>query len=226
MADQTKYVANRIRLADWVIGGSLLLTLLWNGTCGVLGTGWMGASLIVALNWLIFVVYLIKSRDRWVGRLMLLSVVAGLVELLADRWLVDVTGTLVYHPGGPFIVRSPLYMPFAWGAVLVQTAYVGGRLLETIGLGPAVLLTGLLGAVTIPLYEWWAKGAIWWYYQNTRMWGAVPLYIILGEFLIAGGLVVLIHRLVERPWWLVLLLGVVQGLWIWLSYALAFALVG
>ena len=219
-------MARRLRTSDWVIGGTLFLTLLWNGTCSLLGPGWVGAALIVTINWLVFIVYFLARRDGLIGRLMLLAVVAGWVELLADRWLVDVTKTLVYQPGGPFVVRSPLYMPFAWGVVLIQTAYIGWRLLGPLGRSLAALLTGLVGAVTIPLYEWWAKGAVWWYYRDTCMWGVVPLYIILGEFLIAGALVLLVERLEERPWWMAPVLGAVQGLWIWVSYAVAFALVG
>lgn len=214
------------RSRDWIIGGTLALTLLWNGLCSLLAPGWIGASIITALNWLIFIGYFLWSRNRLTGRLLLLAMVAGWTELLADRWLVDVTETLVFHPGGPFVVRSPLYMPFAWGVVLVQTAYIGWRLSQKIDLGWAVVLTGLLGAATIPLYEWWAKGAVWWFYEQTQMWGPVPLYIIMGEFLIAGGAVLLVWRLEERPWWLAPILGGVQGLWIWAAYALAFALVG
>ena len=67
---------------------------------------------------------------------------------------------------------------------------------------------------------------MWWYYRDVRMWGVVPLYIILGEFLIAGALVLLVERLEKWPWWMGLLLGVVEGLWIWISYVVAFALVG
>ena len=215
-----------LRSSDLIIGGTLFLTLLWNGICSLLAPGWMAASAIVAINWLIFFVYSCVCRDSLVGRLMLLAVVAGWVELLADRWLVDATGTLVYHSGGPFVVCSPLYMPFAWGVVLVQTAYVGWRLLKSLGKVRGVLITSLLGATIIPLYEWWAKGAAWWYYQDTAMWGAVPLYIILGELLIAGGLVLLIERLDERPWSMVLLLGVGQGFLIWAAYAASYSLVG
>jgi len=181
---------------------------------------------IVGINWLIFIVYFFVRRDKLVGRLMLFAVTAGWVELLADWWLVDITGTLVYQPGGPFVLCSPLYMPFAWGAVLIQTAYVGGRIWEMRGQKLAILFTGLLGAATIPFYEWWAKGAMWWYYQDTRMWGVVPLYIILGEFLIASGLVLLVNRLYERSWRVALFLGMVQGLWIWICFAVAFMLVG
>ncbi len=216
----------RLHTLDWVIGGSLLLTLLWNGICSLFAPGWVAASAIVSINWSVFIVCLYVCRDRLLGRLMLLAVLAGWVELLADKWLVDVTRTLVYQAGGPFVLRSPLYMPFAWGAVLVQTAYIGWRILDSLGRGQAVILTGLLGAVTIPFYELWAEGADWWYYRDARMWGAVPFYIILGEFLIAGGLVLLLDRLEERPWWAVTILGVGQGLWIWVSYVVAFALVG
>lgn len=219
-------MTKQLHTSDLVIGGTLFLTLLWNGTCSLFAPGWIAASVITGLNWLVFVVHFLARRDRLVGRLMLLGGIAGWVELLADRWLVDVTRTLVYQPGGPFVVRSPLYMPFAWGVVLIQTAYVGWRILESLGRGGAVLLTGLLGAATIPLYEWWAKRAMWWYYRDVRMWGVVPLYIILGEFLIAGALVLLVERLEKWPWWMGLLLGVVEGLWIWISYVVAFALVG
>lgn len=216
----------RLRISDWVIGGSLLLTLLWDGVCSLFGPGWIAACIIVGIDWLIFIVYVLSCRDYLVGRLMLFAVVAGWVELLADRWLIVVTETLVYQPGGPFVVNSPLYMPFAWGVVLVQTAYVGWRILKSLGLVPAILLTSLLGTATIPVYEWWAKGAVWWYYRYARMWGVVPFYIILGEFLITGGLVLLLYLLEERPWWVALLFGVVQGLWIWVCYVVAFVLIG
>ncbi len=212
--------------SDWVIGGSLFLTLLWNGTCSLFSPGWIAASLICGINWIIFIVYFLIKRNQLLKRLMLFAIVAGWVELLTDKWLVDITNSLVYQPGGPFVIRSPLYMPFAWGVVLIQTGYIGWRLLKFMGRGPTILLTGTLGASTIPLYEWWAKGAMWWYYQDTRMWGVVPIYIILGEFMIAGGLVLLVERLEEKFLWVTLLFGVIQGLWIWFCYVVAYSLVG
>ncbi len=217
---------SRLYISDWVIGGTLLLTLLWNGTCSLFSPGWIAAGLIVGINWVIFIVYFLVCRDQLLKRLMLFAIVGGWVELLADRWLVDITNSLVYQPGGPFVIRSPLYMPFAWGVVLIQTGYLGWRFLKLMGRGPAILLTGTLGASTIPLYEWWAKGAMWWHYQDTRMLGVVPLYIILGEFMITGGLVLLVERLEEKFLWVSPLLGVIQGLWIWFCYAVAFSLVG
>ena len=97
---------------------------------------------------------------------------------------------------------------------------------STEGSGMGIFLTGILGVATIPLYEWWANGALWWFYRNTRMWSVVPVYIILGEFFIAGGLVLLIYRLEERPWSLALLLGAIQGFWIWGCYGVSFGLAG
>lgn len=214
------------RKSDLVIGGTLALTLAWNGTCSLLAPGWVGAALITGINWTIFLAYLALTRNRLVARLLLLAAVAGWIELLADRWLVEATETLVYHPGGPFVLASPLYMPFAWGVVLTQTAYIGWRLRGKLGTVPAALTTGLVGAATIPLYEWWAKGALWWYYRGARMWGAVPLYIILGEFLLAGALVPLTVRIEERSLGMAALLGVAAGLWIWGSYAVALAVTG
>jgi len=213
-------------ISDWVIGGTLILTLLWIGACSLFAPGWIAASLITGINWLFFVGYALRYRDKFMARIMLLALVAGWIELLADRWLVEVTQTLVYHPGGPFVLRSPLYMPFAWGGVLLQTGYVGWRIIQVKGLGWAIFLTGMLGVVTIPLYEGWANGARWWFYREARMWGVVPLYIILGEFFIAVGLVLLIYRLEERPWWLAPFLGVIQGFWIWACYKVSLGLTG
>lgn len=211
---------------DTVIGGTLVFTLVANGSASLFAPGWWAASAIVALNWSALVALVVARRDGLVLRLAVLGLVAGFTELAADRWLVDATRTLVYEPGGPFVVRSPLYMPFAWGAVLVQTSYVGWRLLAAVGVARAALVTGLLGAMTIPLYEWWAKGASWWHYRDCRMIGVVPTYIIIGEFLCAALLVVLVRRLDTRPWWAVGVLGVVEGLGIWAGYAVGLAVGG
>lgn len=151
-------------------------------------------------------------------------------------WVGGITGRLVVGkqnrytclPFGRAVCFTfpPLYMPFAWGVVLIQTAYVGWRSLELFGLRTAVLFTGMLGAGTIPFYEWWAKGAGWWYYRLTPMWGAISFYIILGEFLIASGLILVVNRMKERPSWMVSLFGIAQGLWIWGCYIIAFVLIG
>jgi len=48
-------------------------------------------------------------------RLLLFGLAVGLMELLADAWLVDHTRTRDYSiGGGPMIWRSPMWMRLAW----------------------------------------------------------------------------------------------------------------
>lgn len=205
---------------------TLALTVAWNFSSSFLGWGWMTATLITFLILLLNLVYIYRYRDAWLGRILLFSLAAGWTELLADRWLVNVTGTLAYAPGGPFILRSPLYMPFAWTNVLVQLAYLGWWLSNRFRLPLASLLIGLFGAINIPLYEQWAKGANWWVYSNARMIGSTPWYIIGGELLIVLTLPALMRLAQKTPAAWSLALGVAQGLWIWAAYALTYALIG
>ncbi|RMF30628.1 MAG: hypothetical protein D6759_11540 [Chloroflexi bacterium] len=205
---------------------TLALVLAYNFSASLVGWGWITATIIsfgvVALN----IAYTYRYRDGLIGRLVLFGLTAGFTELLADWYLVVFTGTLVYNPGGPFLVRSPLYMPLAWSVVLVQLGFIGHWLTRRIGLPGAMLANGLIGAINIPLYEEWARSAQWWTYQGTPMLSATPYYIILGEFLITLMLPLLLREIEHRSPFQVVLLGIGQGLWIWFSYALAFGLVG
>lgn len=205
---------------------TLALTIAWIFTSSLLGWGWLTAAFITLIILLLNLAYIYRYRDAWLGRILLFGLAAGWAELLADRWLVDITGTLTYAPGGPFVLRSPLYMPFAWANVLAQLACLGWWLSNRFPLPLASLTIGLFGAVNIPLYEQWAKGAGWWSYSNARMIGNTPWYIIGGEFLIALTLPALTRLMQKAPAAWSLALGVIQGLWIWAAYALAYALIG
>lgn len=213
-----------VRLTDRVVFGTLAFTLVANGASSLFAPGWRAASLIVAANWIAFGWVILARRSGVVLRLALLGIVAGVAELPADWWLIERARTLVYEPGGPFVFRSPLYMPFAWGAVLVQTGYLGWRLSGRLGTARAVLLTSLAGAVTIPLYEWWARGAAWWHYRDARMLGPVPLLIIVGEAVCAALLVLLFRGVARRSPWLAVPAGIVQGAGIWGGYVLGWLL--
>lgn len=179
----------------------------------------------VALNILdnaILLVHVVRARDGLIGRLMLFGLALGLVELAADAWLVDATGTLDYSPGGgPMLWRSPIWMPLAWQVVAVQFGYVGLRLIERLGAVPGALLTGVLGALNIPYYEEMARHINWWRYGNCRMLLHTPYYIVLGEFFIAAGIGLLATRLRSGGVGRAIGLGAVGGALIFVSYGAA-----
>jgi hypothetical protein len=203
---------------------TLLFVLAWNFSSSLVGWGWPTATVISFAMPLVYICYVWRHQDSLLGRLLLFGLATGWTELLADRWLVDTTATLVYLPGGPFVLSSPLYMPFAWMIVTTQLGYFGWWLAKRWGLATGSLLIALFGAVNIPLYEQWARNAGWWYYRSTPMLGNTPWYIIGGEFLIALSLPAAISLLEKRHWSASICAGIFQGLWIWASYALAFRL--
>lgn len=205
---------------------TLLLAVCWNFASSLAGLGWVAAYLITFCEIGLYVWFIWRHRDPLLGRMLLFALAAGWTELLADRWLVEATATLVYLPGGPFVVRSPLYMPFAWTVVLTQLGYLGWWLGKRYGLPVGSLLVALFGAVNIPLYEQWAKGAGWWYYRNSPMLGNTPWYIIAGEFFIVLALPKVIALVEERHWSVSIAAGIGLGLWIWGAYGAAFAVVG
>lgn len=179
----------------------------------------------MALNLLdnsIFITYAIRWRDQMMKHLLLFGLALGLTELLADAWIVDVTHTLDYSiGGGPMLWRSPLWMPFAWEVVAVQFAVLGQWLTDK-WKGIGLILTGLAGAINIPFYEEMALQTNWWLYRNCRMFLHTPYYIILGEFLIVIGIVILSRKLQPPRLSVTLFTGMLGGLVIFASYALAF----
>ena len=180
-----------------------------------------GAALNVVDNCLL-IGFAVVRRDAWLAQLLLFGVVVGLVELAADAWLVDYTGTLDYSiGGGPLIWRSPLWMPLAWEVVAVQFGYIGLRLLERFGKA-ALLIIGLLGAVNIPFYEEMARRIHWWQYSGCRMISFTPWYIILAEFGIAVALALLARALRRGSWGLAIVAGIAGGAAIFICYAAAF----
>jgi hypothetical protein len=91
---------------------------------------------------------------------------AGVVELLADCWLVKNTGTLVYPTDEPMIACSLCICPFAWAVILIQIGYLGWLISNTEKMWISMLCTTVIGFAVIPLFEHWAKNAGWWYYQK------------------------------------------------------------
>ena len=180
-----------------------------------------GAALNVVDNCLLIGFTLVR-RDALLARFLLVGVVAGVTELVADAWLVDYTRTLDYSiGGGPMIWRSPLWMPLAWEVVAVQFGYVGLRLRERFGKS-GLLMIGLLGAINIPFYEEMARRIHWWQYSGCKMISYTPWYIILGEFGIAVTFALLARTLRRGSWRVAVVAGAVGGGSIFVCYAAAF----
>lgn len=163
----------------------------------------------------IFLGHIVYYRDRSFARLLLFGLGLGAVELIADALCIRYTRTLDYSVArSPMIGLSPFWMPTAWMVVSAQIGYLGRQLILRFGILPGIGLTALLGAVNIPFYEEMAYHAHWWRYQNCRMLGHTPIYIILAELiigLILGPLAIYAMR-TGATWRDVALAGLLGGL--------------
>jgi hypothetical protein len=198
----------------------------------MLAVGWITAALIDALA-LVYLVALL-ARPAWrplVGRLMLLGLVAGILELFTDAAGHQFAHSLFYPQGQPLLWDSPFYMPLSWMIVLTQLGYLAWRLA---GLLPgrrlpwrAILLAGLAGAVNVPFYEEAAYHAGWWRYAPTVLHlGHTPTYVLLFEGLVAAALPLLTLGLLRLRWPMVTARGAILGLWMPCAALLAWLLLG
>ncbi len=208
------------------IFGTIIMTLAIAAISSYTDAGWFSAFSLATGMYSIIAAFAFWKKDTFLYRLLLFGLVAGIVELLADCWLVQSTGTLIYPQNEPMIACSPLYMPFAWAVVLIQVGYLGWLISGHKPLWFSVLATMILGLLFIPLFEHWAFGAGWWYYQNTPMIFNTPYYIIIAEGLICMVLPLFFKLQSHKKYLLAALFGVIQGLWIWLAYYISFNIIG
>ena len=167
-------------------------------------------------NLVLLAAYLLLKKDRAMARLLLFGFVFGAVELLADALCVRMTKTLDYSPArSAMLLESPWWMPGAWAIVALQTGYLGAWALDRWGWIKGSALALLIGTVQIPFYEELAYHAHWWRYQNCRMLGHTPLYIILAEGLIVAGIAPLARLVLEKSSNVkaAAILGALAGLW-------------
>jgi hypothetical protein len=78
----------------------------------LLDRGWVSARWWGYGFFAVYVVYALVRRDPLIGRLAGFAIVAGFAELVADHYLVSITGTLHYPLPEPMLWDSPAYMPF------------------------------------------------------------------------------------------------------------------
>ena len=199
-----------------VLAVSLLAFAPWSDWRTGLALNVIDNALLIGFAW--------RHGDGLLARFIVFGLAVGVVELLADAWLVDYTQTLDYSiGGGPMLWRSPLWMPLAWEVVAVQFGYLGLRLSERFG-KPGLIGVALLGAVNIPFYEEMAKRIHWWQYSRCHMISYTPYYIILGEFGIALAFAVLARTLRRGGTGVPLFSGALGGVAIFICYAVAFGI--
>lgn len=217
-ADHDQDARVLVRYALFAAVAGLLLTI---GSIRFL-PGWPGAALASGQGLICCAVMLSRRPSRWLANIVVFGLAAGLAELAADAWLVRGVEVLRY-PAGPALLASPAYMPVAWLGMLSAGIALGEVLRRRLPLAASSVLVAAAMGVYVPLYEALAAHAGWWTYERgPRAIGAVPVFIVLGEVLLALPLVAVSGRLTragaaEAAGW-----GALQGLWIFASYGLAF----
>ena len=187
--------------------------------------GWVAISVLDYSLAVLLTVYAIVKKEHLLGKLMIMGLVAGILELPIDAWLVY-TETLVYPNLEPMIWESPAYMPVAWMLVLVQMGYLSFILLQWKGMYVAIAGIFLIGASYIPLYEHLALNSEWWYYQNTPMVIGAPHYIILAEGLLCIAIPPIMYQVSRSTFRVEPLLGIAEAAWMFASTWIAYQILG
>jgi hypothetical protein len=211
----------------WFILITQSILVGWSIYSSVTEAGPLYASIVTYTLFAAYIIYAFIFRDIVLGRLIVFGTIAGILELVTDHYLVDTINSLVYPGMEAMIWSSPAYMPFAWANVLIQLGYYGLLLSKWKGWPAASIILGLAGACYIPLYEHLAKDAGWWWYNlNTPMIFNAPIYVIVCEGLISLSLPFLLTRSSNKGLGFAALMGLLGGVWIYLSAILAFVMSG
>jgi hypothetical protein len=180
--------------------------------------GYKSAFALSVGMYLTLLLFAFITSNHFLQKLLFFGLIAGFVELIADKWLVENIQSLVYPAEEPKIWCSPNYMPFAWAVVLLHVGYLA----QLIGHNKNIFIITLLGAAIgfgfIPLFEECAYYAEWWYYNPCKMFLHTPWYIMLGEGLICAVLPVVYSKISEISWTKTFFFGILEGLWIFVCY--------
>jgi|CXWL01.1.fsa_nt_gi hypothetical protein len=188
--------------------------------------GWKAASASVVISSLMLGYFCLRHPEPLFARLLVFGLAIGFTELLNDTWLID-KSILIYDPGGPFIIDTPLYMPFCWALIFVTNGTIAVWLFQKLNGGiKAALAMALLSGMYIPGFEALAAKAFWWHYENVSMFfGLAPNFVVLGEALLALPLPLMCVTLARRHFGVSVGLGIVEGLVVWATTVLSLAVV-
>lgn len=199
--------------------------LVWSFGSSMLVSGPISASIVTYGLYLFYWFYAWKFNNPLILRLLIIGTVAGILELVSDHYLVQTIGSLVYPGNELMFWDSPAYMPFAWSNVLLQLSFIGVLLTRKYGLLKASIVLCIAGGMYIPMYEHLAAGAEWWWYnKNTWMILNAPVYVIICEALISLSLPTLVFFSEHQKWGRSIILGLIIGIWIFVSAIVAFTL--
>lgn len=219
---------------------SLRFTLITVGVLFVVATinaifslGWPPLFVTIVALYAAYIWFGIRTGNHAIFVWLLFGLVTGTVEVCSDcdSFLVDVRKVLIYPDDVWKIGVSPFYLPLAWGLVFTQLGLIGEWLRKKFSLILASVITALLGAVMISIFENLARQAGWWYYQNTPMLVWAPYFVNVFEFLstlffvLAGWRITRKGSVGSAYFWAVTI-GVLSGLWMCVAMRISFWLLG
>ncbi|HEX2733516.1 MAG TPA: hypothetical protein VHM70_18020 [Polyangiaceae bacterium] len=183
--------------------------------------GWGSATFAMAVELVLLWFYCSRHPEPFFLRAFAFGMAAGWVELINDTWLVR-KDILVYYPGGPFVIDTPLYMPFTWALIFVTNCSVALWLAGKLKPISAALVMALISGLYIPGFEAIAAKADWWYYQHVPMlFGLAPWFVVLGEALLALPLSWFSTIMRRSSVWVAVGLGALEGLLIFVTTLIA-----
>lgn len=188
-------------------------------------TGYWSAFALATGMFAVLTAFAFIRKDDFLKRLLLFGLVAGFMELFADKWLVQNISSLVYPDGEPKIWHSPNYMPFAWAVVLVEVGYLGWCISNKVKMIEALFLCMLIGIFFIPVFEQCAYWAKWWYYNPCKMLLNTPWYIIFAEGIICFFLPAIFFLEIKNKWTTAVIFGIFEGIIILLAYMITYNLI-
>lgn len=186
-----------------------------------------GAATIAFLTTFLILGYIFLTRDKFFAQLFLFGLVAGFAELPSDYYSVSVIKALTYPPDLPFIWTSPFYMPFGYVIILFQFGYLGYLVFKLKGLTAAIVATGLVSGLNVPLYEFLAKGSGFWEYHDcSLLFGTVPYYIIVGEIVLGLALPAIVIQFNRSKWPMIPFFGILMGVVMFIGWWMGYQITG